>query len=368
MLRIEGVIKLLTPMCVAEPAKYRYSEGRILSGAQDVGSPLTRTVRYRLVGQEATADTDKWHPDMNTLPYFPANDLRGRLRRKACGVIFDHLRDNAQTLSLDAYNGLSCGSSSGNPATGSKPLDYIRKGSEHLFMGPFGGGPYILRSGLVTHDMIPICERTIHAGTVPEALRGSATSGNSLRDFTYVVNLIKRNEALMFDDPRAEKIITDYRTSITDLQETLFNEKTARKAAKESKQPTNDVEKVKRSQVAMMYAIEVVAPGTALYFRVGLSDRLNDAQSGLMLEALTRLCNDQAIGGYTRNGMGCFTPMLSVFDGDTVTNLFRPVTGNTQRYELDMDAEPIARRIDAMTKALGDVTAEGIEWFFKGAA
>lgn len=381
-LTIEGTLTTITPLNVRQPGGFKLTEDeRIVSENNPLGKkPANPTVKFPLVsaarpvngnGKEGNGEEVARVP---YLPYFPSNDFRGHLRQACCQALWEQIAGKG-TLSLAAYHGLTSGSTGGSDIGEDKSLQEVRDAHKHIFMGLFGGGPRLLRSGLYTSDLVPILPETIKAGIVPDRERENAANVRWFSDLTYIIHCFKHDQALLFLDPRADKVIANYEETIVNHQIAVLNERGENAKAKKSaadaaaektkareekrKAETIEVTEVKRNRIENMFAIEAVAPGTPFYVRLGFADWVQPYHVGFIAAALERFANTNAIGGNVTKGFGRFQINLSLFDDSGKRKLLQSTDG---KYTVASD---ISDYTEAFRKEMSKVNVEGIEAFFK---
>jgi CRISPR type IV-associated protein Csf2 len=308
------------------------------------------------------------------MPYFPANDLRGRLRRRAATRIFANWKAKGIAISESLYLGLTCGASSGNPEN-NKTIEEVIRANQNIYMGVFGGGTRMLRSGYRVQDLDVVSQTCIDAGVVPSRFGDDLEGGfvpTEYKDGQKLpihdgFKLMHTYGVLRVDDimravkiEEIEGIIEGGAAAVTKYQEAIFNERVEGKAAKElAKENKNAVvEKVKRSRVENMQSFRAVTPGTPLYLRLDMDDTLTPAQVGLIILCLRDLLEDGTFGGYVRCGLGkmAVREMKMVVDGDTF-----PLFDNEDGLILSVKATELTKLADAEITAL---TPEQMSLFF----
>lgn len=298
MNHIEGVLTLTSPLHCSAGA-----EGN-----------LTRTMKQPLVGPNGT----------NLIPYFPANDLRGRLRRKAATIVLNHLTQAEGRVSVELMSGLTCGAISAS-SQNDVSVEEILRARGNVYMGVFGGGTRIMRSGIQVHDLLPFVGETLDAGMVPSNL-GVEVPKDVRNGATAVAapipawQLVHRFRTIRVDDvyrvtnlSLLDRSLEDATGEVSEYQEAVLAGRNERKADKAT---------VKKTDLGNMMEAEAIAAGTPLHLRIDLHDHLTDAQRGLVLLALRDLVNEQALGGMVRHGWGKFkADVRGKFDGNNVDDM-----------------------------------------------
>lgn len=308
------------------------------------------------------------------MPYFPANDLRGRLRRRAASRIFMNWKRKGLAISESLYLGLTCGASSGNPEN-DKSVEEVIRANQNIYMGIFGGGTRMLRSGYRVQDLDVVSQTCIDAGVVPSHFGDMADGGfvpMEYRDGQKLpirdgYKLMHTYGVLRVDDimravkiEEIEGIIEGGSKAVAEYQEAVLSErlegKAAREAVKENKNAV--VEKVKRGRVENMQSFRAVTPGVPLYLRMDMVDTLSPAQTGLLILCLRDLLEDGEFGGYIRCGLGkmAVREMKLVADGETF-----PLFDDEENLTLSVKAAELAKLAEAEVEAL---TPEQMALFF----
>jgi CRISPR type IV-associated protein Csf2 len=316
--RIEGVFHLTRPLHCASPDK------SLVKGDNDNETP---TMQMRMVTPSG---------GLQTIPYFPGNDLRGRLRRKAANLLLDRITV-AGKVKMELYAGLTCGSISASPDSAGLTVEEALRARDNVYMGLFGGGARLLRSRYRVADLVPILADTVDLGMVPSRY-AEIESGQrrflpmaGTQDGQKAISgwqLIQNTTIFRIDDVlrvlRPEELetylsntdeVTRYQTEILSAQTTRKYEKKQAKAGE-----IKNGEISKKQGVGNMAAFQSIIAGTPMYFQLDLSDDASDAHVGLMLLSLQSLVREQAIGGWTRAGLGQFTADLTlVRHGESMT-------------------------------------------------
>ncbi len=309
-IHIDGIFRLTRPLHVS-------------AGAENVNGKNTNlTMTMPLVRQNG----------VDQLPYFPGNDLRGRIRRFAARMVMSHLASTGVKIPLSIFTGLMSGTASASPDTASLTVEEAMRARYHLFMGVFGGGARLLRSGFRVMDLIPILQVTISAGMVPARMGeiSDTTFTPKIRSEGVTVSLkpwqlLHKYNFLKVDDVYRVTNTTDIEHNLEDAtqeimayqQQTIANKMERRKSKEEGSKdaPT-------KTDVGNMMTVQAIAAGTPMYYAMEMSDHLSDAQIGLLIYALQELINEQALGGWVRSGLGKFTVDLTFTREGESFNLF----------------------------------------------
>jgi CRISPR type IV-associated protein Csf2 len=308
------------------------------------------------------------------MPYFPANDLRGKLRRAAASRIFECWKAKGLAITTSLYLGLTCGASSGNPEN-DKTVEEVIRANKNVYMGIFGGGTRFLRSGYRVQDLDVISQTCIDAGVVPSHF-GDAVEGGfvpteykdgqklPIRDgyklmHTYgILRVDDIMRAVKIEE--IEGIIEGGAASVAKYQEAVLNERVDGKAAKELAKENKGavVEKVKRTRVENMQSIRAVTPGVPLYLRMDMTDTLLPAQTGFLILCLKDLLEAGDFGGFVRCGLGkmAVRELKLVIDGETF-----PVFDDAENLTLSVKSAELAKLAET---EVADLTPEQMALFF----
>lgn len=363
-LKIEGVITPTRPMHIANSLapemRYDYSARRPSFG--DGGMPMTGTVTKGLLvrGEE--------RPDH--VPYFPANDIRGRLRRHATQAVLESLHVRGEHVDINTFDGMNAGNFSGRPDTAPTTLAEMQVFTEHFFMGLFGGGPRTLPSRLVTHDLDPIYSGTLDLGTVSARYEDLAFTGKPY-DMTDVFGCIRRDDTSSFSNLVMMDYIHDALNAINDRQDELSVARNKRKKAKakdQSEIDENDTAAMKKGDLANMFAYQCIRAGLPLYLELAFSAAPNKAQVGLLLEALLSVFNENALGGLVRLGSGRFEGFANLVVDGVVAGpvLQRQQSGKDDSHDAGFVLTDLADEfIEAKDDAIAASSAADLQRFFK---
>lgn len=298
MTHIEGIFRLSSPLHCAMPVS-------------DDKANRTRTMVQPVVTSRG----------ITSVPYFPANDVRGRLRRCAADFVIAALARRGETITADLFVAMSSGSPLGvieNVTT----IEEIERAREHVYMGLFGGGGRMLRSRFMASDLMPVLGSTIEAGTVPAGYgeepfgfvpkawanggkeQVNADGRSLIKTFWYtriddLMRITRQNSVLA--------IVADPLESVAAYQ---ARSATTRKA-KASAADTDEGDKPpQRADASMIFEIEAIATGTPLYGRFDFAPDTTEAQIGFFLLCLHSLVRKQSLGGKGAGGFGRYVADL----------------------------------------------------------
>lgn len=355
MNRITGILQLTSPLHCASPEKH----------ADRKNFTLTTTMPF--ITPRGT----------QRIPYFPGNDLRGRLRRHAANIVLDHITVDQKLKGIELYSGLSCGSVNNSPNTGDLSAEEILRARDNVYMGLFGGGAQLLRSRFAPADLVPVLADLIDRGTVPREfgepgehtftpVRHTADGEKPLEGWQLVSErtLFKRDDVFTLARPdEIEKHIENARDHVTDYQTFVLSGSQDRKADKkrvEAKEIRAD-EATKKVGLQNMFQIETVAAGTPMYFKIDFTDDIRDVHVGLLVMALRGLVREQALGGWSRAGLGRFRTNLSLTRAD---NTYQVFDGEWAAGDAQL-SQAVLPFTDAACEALKNLSADEMLAFFK---
>lgn len=354
---VQGILKLITPLHCATPGEHGINDrGYVVAGK--TGRPCTATMHQRILADGLR----------DNIPYFPANDLRGRLRRKAAALVMESLAAMGEKVPVDLYAGLCTGAANARPENDLTIEEAVRA-SRHVYMGLFGGGTRLLRSAFSVQDAVPIVRSTVRAGMVPEGFGDYAEKqlpassrndedGQSQLDgwkLTDVRHILRVDDAMRVLRPKElEAFVENPGETITAYQQSVFQNRKERKEGGEEGSTTT------KTDVGNMVSVQSIIPGAELYFRLDMSDTLTPAQTGLMLTALVALINEQALGGWVRTGFGRFEAehFSLTLEGEQIPVLQRGPKGD---YQL---VEALLPYVEAMRSELSALTVPSLLEFF----
>lgn len=330
---IEGIIKVVTPLHVAS------------MGSDGGDKNVIYTTKMPVFTENGRA----------YLPYFPGNDLRGRMRRRAANKVMERV----QPVPLKIYSALSCGAGSTSPEKGSKSISMLIKSRDDLYLGLFGGGPRLHKSGMRVRSLYPITNVTIDAGMVPDTdiFRGAMTgiyndkSGESaLPHMLHHYTTTRLDDALDGQDMKAPIRVEDYEAALAEYIERVTRADAKRK--KEKEEGKNKSDREKKLGLRNIVSVEALNAGTPLYLRIDFDDYLTDAQINLAVQCLSEVLSEP-VGGWVRSGFGQLKiDKLHLVDGDNrIDVMYADSDGNRSvRSDLPGSGE--------CEEALGDYTLD----------
>lgn len=355
--KIQGVLRLATPLHCAQPQSSAVvtDDGKVSYASGAKGKPVTVTMQMPVATKQG----------IQRIPYFPGNDLRGRLRRKAASRVMDVFAKNGTPIKdVTLYTGLTCGASSAIPENVTSIEENTRARS-NIYMGLFGGGTRMIRSGYRMQDMVPIIDSTLEIGMVPAAF-GASVDGTGFQiqgkdgqpingwELLHLYHILRVDDVMRVARPAELKaVIENGEAAVAEFQAKVLAERPADKKDADGKST--------RSRVENMAAIQTVAAGTPMFFSMDLEDYLSDEQVGLAILSLVDLIKESALGGYVRAGCGKVIPTgLSVIrDGEEF-----PLFSDEQTMTLSNQAKALA---DLAEAAIANLTINDMAPFFESA-
>lgn len=353
---IQGIFKLNSPMHVADTGEYSLNDNGYIVRKTAGMNNVTATMRQNVLADGARVE----------IPYFPANDLRGRLRRKAAALVMEALVANGEKVPVDLYAGLCAGAVGGQPESNAT-IEEIKRASDNVYMGLFGGGTRMLRSRYSAQDAVPIIRATVKAGLVPEGFgpyadknlpldSGSSTGqsdGYRLTDIRHVIRVDDVTRVLRAEE--IEAFVENAAEAVAGWQAGVMQNRSDRKSKDENASDT------KKSDLANVVSVQSIIPGTELYVRFDTQDGVTDAQRGLLLCALRDLINEQALGGWVRTGFGKFAAehFTATIDGEEHPVFELNEARGTYKLTSAMDGY-----VHAMKKELESLNVAGLMEFF----
>lgn len=289
--------------------------GYIRAGKLPKTMPVKRIERKPiLVPKEISGENDD---AVVHFPYIKSNGIVGRLRRFAQDAINEVLKEKDMATSDKTYRGLSCGAVSGTPTGVAPTLSEYRKAREHFYLGLFGGGNGMFASGMSFGDFNVKHKALSAAGVLPATLEGAVNV--PVPQLTYPVSLVRRDRMLELTDFNIEHVVKGGNEAIEQWLDLVLA------ASKEAEQLNDDeksdakgsnLKEGRRQKLVNLVAYEAVLAGLGYYSKIVLSPDTTDAQIGLLLEALSRFAQSNAVGGKSAKGLGRFN--LTVKEGDNV--------------------------------------------------
>jgi len=296
MNKIDGVVFTTSPLHVAAFESARADEKKNIRS---------------MMQQYVFADGERY-----SIPYFPANDIRGRLRRKGARYVLLALENQGIKVSRPLYSGLM--SSALTESIGDESsLEELQRARRNLYMGVFGGGARMISTRFYPADMVPIMRSTIGAGMVPSSYDidlkyhkdGKLVSVEHGYSLMNRYQMVRRDDVLQVE-PMDDllRFIEDAENVIPEYQAQILGMRQDRKAAKKKKDEGQSVseEDLKKRDSQNIYGYWAISPGVPMYFNLRFDD-LTEAQVGLLVSAIRDMFSEP-IGGVVRAGMGRTNP------------------------------------------------------------
>lgn len=288
--RIHGFLRTTTPLHISSGLDgfFNPATGKVSNSKSDGGVPCNLVQQMTYVAPGAEYGTA-------SVPVIMANNIMGRLRRRAAGFIFDVLKAKGEKILPTTYAALMCGAASGNPDSAEPSFDEYRAAHQHAYLGLFGGGPKMYRRHVHCMNAVPFTSISSIAFEMAkhpffdEAIH--AVPANIERSLTRTV-IVNRNDDLrkLTDIAVASHVIGDFEEKVRERQAAIAQSKDENDAARITT----------RSFTGLQYVIpNVVFP---LCFELNATP----AQLGLFLLSLEAFAMREELGGYGRNGFGRF--------------------------------------------------------------
>lgn len=271
---IEGIIRLVTPLHVASMSKSQKVD------ENGKNKNVSRTTKMPIFTDGGVA----------MLPYFPGNDLRGRMRRAAAKAIMDVV----QPVSLPIYHALTCGSAGPSPESGKKSVKMIIESKNDLYLGLFGGGARLHRGACRVRNMVPMLPGAEELGLIPEgaiernAISFPAEGNDGFQSVTSCYNFTRNDDLLKGQDLGAPMRIKNY----ADVAQ-----------AWEARLSSDKKEDDKKLGISNIMTIEAISTGVPMYLRIDFDNHATDAQIAFAARCLVDVLNGP-IGGKVSGGFG----------------------------------------------------------------
>jgi CRISPR type IV-associated protein Csf2 len=282
------------------------------------------------------------------VPYITANSVRGLIRRAAGDVVLERLVKAKAHIPRNLYLSIVRGAYARTGVNaGGATYTQMLDAAHHTFAGLFGGGAFMYRSPLrFERDLLPILETT--RGLFPLDVQPFAVDREPWQ-------LIQKTMMAPRDDfarlpAMAREVVEDVEAAYTEHMLTKVQQNEVKAA---------DETATKDDLDNFMGEIEHIIPGVPLFFGISATG-VTESQAGLLIYALHRWANRNALGGASARGRGSFTPSLSLYiDGVQVTSNL--LVGDAPLLSI-ADSPRIAELLKACDKALDvDATAASLE-------
>jgi len=279
------------------------------------------------------------------VPYITANSVRGMIRRAAGDVLMDQLEARGEQISRNVYLSIKRGSyaRTGLDAGGASYMQMLAA-DKHPFAGLFGGGAHMYRSKLrIERDLFPMISAT--HDLFPERYQAMCVEAEPAQLLTKTL-IASRDD---FERLPAGAFIENVEQAYLEHMAAKFGQNAAKKAQKaEARAEGQGVvksEKLKTDDLNTFTQVECIVAGTPMYFGVTVSAP-TDAQIGLLLTAIKRWANANALGGGSCRGRGSFKAALQMYSGSelVIDNL---LTGDAGAYELTDKVAPYLAALEA---------------------
>ncbi|WP_186214761.1 type IV CRISPR-associated protein Csf2 [Burkholderia gladioli] len=302
------------------------------------------------------------------LPIITANSVRGVLRRAAASRIAASLLERKVQIPRDLYLSISRGAfSRTGMKTGDATLKEMAAAAKHVHAGLFGGGARMFPSRLAMEDDLkPMVSET--RDLFPPQFRGLCMGSAILRgdNGEYLGSSLTTKALLTSRDDfaagRGIDVIENVESAYLEYIERNLETGAAKKAQKKAKQDDKtlvirDEDRAKSTNLAGFNTLDVIVPGTRLYFGLRLTSP-TPAQLGMTLLAVQDWANQNAVGGGAARGRGRFAPALTLeADGKSIAEPL--LDGWAPSYTL-ADLAIIADAVAAAQAEIAQCTRESL--------
>lgn len=357
--RFEGVVLTTSYLHVADVGGdyYDFEAKRVVFGKNEGGRLVAPLTRIRKTFFPAFKIDGELLPAI-ALPDFPANSVRGRLRRKAYKIIREYAKKKGIKLSREAVHVFLCGAESGQPNETQSTFNDLRKARNNIYLGLFGGSPAMFEANLCQEPMWPVCHALAQRGFLPKSVLGmvvepmvSEENGRIIypeRGFTDVKMFRRVDDALNHPGEFFD-VIEDPAQALEAWLQRLDDNKANKKASEEF-----NGDKAPKESLQGWSAIEVVNPGVPFLYRA--DGEMTDAQMGLMIMALRLLIAEQPLGGKIAWGFGRYkASYFRVILPDGTEGII------TDRYGEFVENDPVVTRLVAAAEA--ELEDFDFDWF-----
>lgn len=364
---VTGFIVTVTPLHVSSPSSARFDpstgerafgdRGVPLAAVQTLGIPAMITPRQNGEGEQRQA-----YPGVRQIPAVNGNNWSGRTRRCTADVFLEALRDKGELVNINTYSAIKTGAATGSPDGSPITYDEYVRATNHPFLGLFGGGPRMIKRKARTFPLIALCDESralLMRNRVPydmlydgwEQILIAYMPSNPARNLTMIWTY-RRNDDLrdLVGISTAADTIENFEAAFAERQAAVIEDFRRGREKGEGGKTT----------VFTFQAMEFILPGVAFPF-IAVLDDVTDAQAGLWFRGLERFCQNETIGGWSRNGFGVFS-----FENGRVSVLDNGELVETHAYSPSNAADPSAedsyrtRTVSAWLDAAETITAEEI--------
>ena len=343
--RLHAFLRTLSPLHIASPETMTLNTDtmRPVSG-KETGVPCTAVQKLMVYGQEGV---------VQRVPVIAANNMIGRLRRRAANRVLDVLEKKGQKVTIQTYSALMCGAVTGNPDGRDVLFDEYRETRAHLYIGLFGGGPRMMRRYVRAYNAVPYMEATRF---MFERIRHPYLDDMAHQTMIEPFRLFQYWIANRNDDLQKLVNVGQMQCSIEDFEEEIVKRQALillSKSAKDGEAADNN-----RYSTRSWSAFEFVIPG--LIFPITFELDVSDAQLALFLFALNDFAQKERLGGHVRNGLGQFAlddVVLVDGDGKEISALF-------DNSALVMEHEFVQQLCSAWTEACVGLNAADLNRLF----
>lgn len=278
------------------------------------------------------------------VPFITANSVRGMLRRAAASVLMDQIKYKGEQISRNVYLSIMRGSyaRTGLDAGGASYMQMLAADA-HPFVGLFGGGAHMYRSKVrIERDLFPMCATT--RALLPERYQELCADVHP-RQLLVRALIASRDD---FERLPEGAFIENQEEAYLEHMEAKFGQNVAKRIqksdAKASGQAVLKSQKLKTDDLNTYTQVECIAAGTPMFFGMTLRSA-TDAQIGLLLRAIERWSNANALGGGSCRGRGSFKASLALTSGSE-TLIDSVLIGDAGSYVLSDRAHGFIAALD----------------------
>lgn len=273
--------------------------------------PCTRTKSIQFLPRLSEGD-DSSKTSLSA-PRISGNYQRGLIRHTIAEIVREELAkegkkgskaQKSESLSFDENFILQKGSAIGDVGRMTTLLE-AEKAATNPVVALLGGGPKFIWARLSTADCVAVTNSTIEAGLVPASAAPYATQDKTTMPYFSVKkdDILNGSGSLPFNVSDFAEKASKYASAVLE----------SRNKKSDPKKEAEGEESSKKVSEAIVFATEVVIPGTTLSGTHIIDSRLpGPAAVGLYLLSLERWANKQRLGGKWATGFGRFEARLQI--------------------------------------------------------
>lgn len=293
------------------------------------------------------------------VPYVSANSVRGMIRR-ACGdVLMEQISDMHGQIGRNLYLSIMRGgfARTGINAGGATYTQLVTA-QDHMFVGLFGGGAFMYPAkARIDRDLFPMLKCIDTIFPMVDQLKCLDARPDQIISKTLIASkddFARMPKLDVIEDHEAAYL--EHMTKKMDQQKASIEQKNQ---ARSDGVFVNADDKVKKDDLNTFTEVEVIIPGTPMFFSFTLDD-VTDAQIGLFLCGLQSWANRNALGGGSARGRGSFIASLRLEEGNEILaenvlldgapsfNLSDKVDGFVQAMRADLEHAALPSTLGAI--------------------